>query len=226
MLKSIIWREIENPTLSAKTSFQILIMKFSDKDKKRLRNYYTKSLNTFGINSAKALNWAGEESQLGRFQALTGVGDFDQKSILDVGSGLGDLYHFLCLNYSNFDYLGIDIVPELVEKAKIKYPEANFLVSDILDFNGGNFDFVLSSGALSFKVPDYKDKYFEVIKKMFSLSNIGLAFNMLDIKEHIDDELFAAYDSKEVVELCRKITPRVELINTYLPQDFTIYMYK
>jgi trans-aconitate methyltransferase len=201
-------------------------MKFSDQDKTRLRDYYIKSLKTYGINSAKALNWAGEESQLIRFQALTGVGDFDKKSILDVGSGLGDLYRFLNLSYRDFDYLGIDAVPELVEKAKIKYPEAKFLVFDIFNFESGSFDYVLSSGALSFKVPNHKEKYFEMIKKMFSLSKLGLAFNMLDAKGHIDDELFAAYDSKEVTEFCRTVPPKVELINTYSPQDFTIYMYK
>jgi trans-aconitate methyltransferase len=201
-------------------------MKFSDQDKKRLRDYYVKSLNAFGINSAMALNWAGEESQFIRFQALSGIGDFDQKRILDVGSGLGDLYHFLSLSYRDFDYLGIDIVPELVEKAKIKYPGVKFQVFDVLDFQGKSFDYVLASGALSFKVPDHKEKYFKVIEKMFSLTKIGLAFNMLDASGHIDDETFAAYNSKEVFELCRKIAPKVELINTYSPQDFTIYMYR
>lgn len=201
-------------------------MKFTEEDKQRVQNYYVKHLRKHGPYSAQALSWTDDQSQLIRFQALIEVGDLEEKSILDVGCGLGDLYQFLKLNFDNFSYLGIDLVLELIEQARKKYPSAQFQNWDIMDFPEKSFDFVLSSGAMSFKVPDHKEKYFQMIRKMFNLAQEGVAFNMLDKKGHVDDDLFAAYDDKEIVSFCLTLTPNVRLVNGYSSQDFTIYLYR
>jgi trans-aconitate methyltransferase len=201
-------------------------MKFTQEDRQRVQNYYVKHLQRHGPYSAQALSWTDDQSQLIRFQALIGVGDLEGKSILDVGCGLGDLYQFLKLNFDDFSYLGIDLVPELIEQAKKKYPSAQFQNWDIMDFPEKSFSYVLSSGAMSFKVPDHKEKYFQMIKKLFNLAQEGVAFNMLDRKGHVDDELFAAYDDKEIVSFCQTLAPNVRLINGYSPQDFTVYLYR
>lgn len=201
-------------------------MTFTDEDRGRIQAYYVKHLRKHGPFSAQALSWTNNEAQLIRFQALIGIGDLEGKSILDVGCGLGDLYQFLKLNFDNFSYLGVDLVPEFIEQAREKYFQAKFENWDIMDFPDRSFDYVLSSGAMSFKVPQHKEKYFQMINKMFKLSTQGVAFNMLDRKGHVDDELFAAYDEKEIIDYCQTLTLNFKLINNYSPQDFTVFLYR
>ncbi len=200
-------------------------MNFSSQDKQRIGDYYRQCLNCHGADRAEALSWSNQNAQQIRFQILIQVGDLRGKSILDVGSGLGDLYPFLEKNIGNFDYLGVDLVSDLVVAARAKYPQARFMNRDILDFNEGRFDYVLSSGAMSFKVPQHLEKYFAMIKKMFSLARLGLAFNMLDQRGHVDNELYAAYNCSEIETFCRTLTPKVKLITGYSPQDFTLFLY-
>jgi ubiquinone/menaquinone biosynthesis C-methylase UbiE len=200
-------------------------MNFSPQDKKRMSDYYRQCLDRHGTDSAEALSWSSQQAQQIRFQALTQVGDLAGKSILDVGSGLGDLYAFLQKTVGEFDYLGVDLVSDLVSAARAKYPQAQFGNEDILDFNDRKFDYVLSSGAMSFKVPQHFDKYFAMIRKMFSLARLGLAFNMLDRWGHVDNELYAAYEAGEIEAFCRTLTPKVKLITHYSPQDFTLFLY-
>jgi len=200
-------------------------MNFSSQDKKRIRDYYRGCLNCHGINQAEALSWSNQNAQQIRFQVLAQVGDLRGKSILDVGSGLGDLYPFLEKTVGEFNYLGVDLVPDLVVASRVKYPQARFENQDILDFNEGKFDYVLSSGAMSFKVTQHLEKYFAMIEKMFSLARLGLAFNMLDRRGHVDNELYAAYNGQEIEAFCRTLTPKVKLISGYSPQDFTLFLY-
>ncbi|HUW24606.1 MAG TPA: class I SAM-dependent methyltransferase [Patescibacteria group bacterium] len=200
-------------------------MNFSPQDRKRIGDYYRQRLDRYGVDSAEALSWSSQQAQQIRFQVLTQVGDLRGKSILDVGSGLGDLYALLQKTVGEFDYLGVDLVPDLVTVARAKYPQAQFENRDILDFNDRKFDYVLSSGAMSFKVPQHFDKYFAMIRKMFSLARLGLAFNMLDQRGHIDNELYAAYNPSEIEAFCRTLTPKVKLITHYSPQDFTLLLH-
>lgn len=200
------------------------LMKLSPEDKKRIIDYYRQHLAKHGMYSAQALSWIDENSQIIRFQALVEVGDLSGQSILDVGSGLGDLYAFLGQRFKNFRYQGIDLVPDLVQKAREKYPGVDFKNIDIMDFKG-KYDYVLSSGAFSFKVQNHKEFYFEMIKKLFSLAKKGVAFNMLNRKGHVDDDLFAAYDLNEVRDFCQKLTPKVKINHQYSIQDFTVFLY-
>lgn len=53
-----------------------------------------------------------------------------QKSrVLDIGSGRG--HHVGYLQNNNYDVVGIDISPTMIQKAKSKYPNAKFEVGDV-----------------------------------------------------------------------------------------------
>lgn len=200
-------------------------MKFTKKDKKQIEEFYQDKIKKFGIYSPKTLGWIDEFTQFQRFKVLTQVGDLKGKSILDVGCGLGDLYFYLKNTVKDFHYLGIDILPEMINKAKIKYPKANFKSSNFSSYKEDSFNYVLASGLLFLKIEDYKTKYFQIIKQMYNISNIGVAFNMLNKDGHPDNETFAAYDSDNIEKHCKKFASKVKVIKGYLPQDFTIYLY-
>lgn len=194
-------------------------------DRSRLTKFYNNSLSAYGENDPRGVHWQNSDNQQKRFQILSQIGDLNGKSVLDVGCGFGDLYGFLVREGKSTEYSGIDIVSEFISAARRKYPNANFEEKDIFDIEK-QYDYVLASGALSFKVENHHQYYEEMIRKMFEIAKIGIAFNMLDIKNHIDDAEFASYDSNEIASFCKTLTPKVEVITDYLPQDFTIYMYK
>jgi len=70
----------------------------------------------------------------------------DRDKVLDIGCGNGRYFELL----KNTDYVGIDNSSKLIEEAKKKYPEANFLVADALDipFGDNTFDKVYSIAVL------------------------------------------------------------------------------
>jgi cyclopropane fatty-acyl-phospholipid synthase-like methyltransferase len=214
-------------------------MHFSEEDVRRLRAFYDPAIKSYGPNDARSLRWSEREGQQERFRVLCEVGMRDGASVLDVGCGFGDLYEYLAQRYRSISYLGIDINPHMIDIARKKYPEAQFEVADFGEWLAPNhaegttlskvegpFDFVFASGAFSFKIDHYRDVYFGYIKHMFEICRVATAFNMLDARHHIDDDIFATYWPDEMEAYARGLTPRVEVRTQYLRQDFTVYMYK
>lgn len=198
---------------------------YSDADKKRIVDLYNRSLEEHGIQSARAVGWSGEFSQTIRIEILCQAGDMTDRSVLDVGCGFGDLYDFLKERYQRVSYQGMDINPAMVEVARAKHPGISFFAMDFGVYEGQRFDYVLASGAFSFKVPDYQNLYFGYIKKMFELCTIAAAFNLLNRDYHIDDDTFATYSADEVRDFCSSLTKNFVLRQDYLQHDFTVYLY-
>jgi trans-aconitate methyltransferase len=203
------------------------MMQLNDHDYERLLNYYRQALFQYGENDPRSVHWVTDFNQYERFQILLQVGNLNNATILDVGCGMGDFFPLLRQHFNNFIYTGIDIVPDFIDIAKERFPEATFLKTNILDLpEKKKFDYVFASGALSFKVKDNKNYYQEIIKKMFLLSNKTTAFNMLDNSCHIDDDTYAAYNQNDIMDFCKTLTSKVEILTGYLPQDFTVIMSK
>ncbi len=200
-------------------------MKLNPYDYDRIYKFYKDALDRFGSEDVRSVQWTSLYGQRRRFEVLLNVGDVSGGSVLDVGCGLGDLYKFLSQEGIQVDYTGIDIVPEFIDAAKESFPEVRFENKDIFEIDE-SFDYCFASGALSFKVHDNDNHYKNMIKKMYELANNAVAFNMLDEATHVDNETYAAYSPKEIVDFCSTFANRVEVVTDYLPQDFTVYLYK
>lgn len=174
----------------------------------------------------RAVGWNDKRSQEARFASLCRVGDLEGVSVLDVGCGFGDLYGYLTEHYGHVDYMGIDINPRYIERAQELYPDATFKVADFEEYAGKPFDYVLASGAFAVKIPNYKEVYFKQIEKMFTLARKGIAFTMLDEKQHPNDETYAAYSVEGVREFCLSLAGDAVVYHDYLPHDFTVVVRK
>lgn len=205
--------------------FYTVIMKLEEGDKNRIIDFYLGHLKKNGVESAQTLNWTNKRNQLLRFNALARIGNLENASILDVGSGLGDLYGYLSAQKLSFRYYGIDIVPEFISLAKQKYPQGNFGSEDIFSM-GQKYDYVLASGSLSFTVANNDVFYQQMIKKMYELANIGLGFNMLDVHYYTPDAIYAVYDPEKIADFCKTFATKTYLIRGYVEGDFTIFLYK
>lgn len=200
-------------------------MKLNENDKNRIIDFYLGHLKKNGVESAQTLNWTNKRNQLLRFNALARIGNLENASILDVGSGLGDLYGYLTAQKIPFKYYGIDIVPEFVSLAKQKYPEAKFGSEEIFSMSQ-KYDYVLASGSLSFTVADNDNFYKEMIMKMYELAEKGVGFNMLDIHYYTPDAIYAVYDPEEIADFCKTFAAKTYLIRGYVEGDFTVFLYK
>ncbi len=189
--------------------------------------FYHTLISTYGIYSPRALSWGRARTQLLRFQKLYEVGELHEVTVLDVGCGVGDLYDFLLhQGCSSLSYTGVDLLDEMIEGAKKKYPGIDVFQHDFANDLEKSYDYVLSSGAFSFHIPQAKEVYFEMIKRLYTHAKKGVAFNILDRKHHPIDEAYYAYDIDEVVEFCQSFAAEVKCIRGYLDWDATIYMYR
>ena len=203
----------------------------SEEIKKLYQGKFTK----YGIDP-KSLCWHEKGAAHQRFRQFWAEIDFNNKSVLDVGCGFGEMAKFLRKRYTDVSYTGIDIVPEFIEEAKKLYPEYRFIATDYFSEPlVERFDVILASGVLNSNIPDLPAgrqgniKYRkEAIKIMFNHTKKVLAFNMLGghpaPKNYPKRNVWYA-DSLEILEYCVSLTRRVILRANYHPTDFTIFMY-
>ncbi len=200
-------------------------MKLETNDYKRILDFYQEAYHAYGDRDARSVRWSNPADQITRFRVLLGLANLAHQSVLDVGCGTGELYKFFLQEQIVVDYTGIDIVPEFIISAQKRFPNTQFRIEDIFEISR-QYDYVVASGALSFKVEDNLNYYQDMIRQMYALARKGVAFNMLDNRVHIDDDTYAAYDPEEIADFCSTIANRIEIVVDYLPQDFTIYLYK
>lgn len=130
-------------------------------------------------------------------------------SICDVGSGVCDLHKFLNAKQIPHEYTGIEIVQEMIDSTQKEMPHLRVLNQDILaDDFVEKFDFCVLSG--TFNIPgavaheDWQTFIFKVIKKMYSLANVGIAFNALTTYSTFQaDDLFYL-DPKKTLDFIQK----------------------
>lgn len=178
-------------------------------------------------NDWRALGWQSRYTQFRRFAILADIGTLTQRRVLDVGCGLGDLYSYFETEAISVDYSGYDLLPEMVKRARKRFPQARFEVHDVLRGLGEErFDYILSSGAFNVNFGNNLHAVQGVIRDMFAHSERGVAINF--IKRYpgaSNDPIFYYYDPQEMLTFCRTLCPHARLREGYLPNDFTLYLY-
>lgn len=153
-------------------------------------------------------------------------------SLLDVGCGFGDLLNFLQQQKISVNYTGVDVAPAMINAAKILHRCSSFHIGDLFDmaFAEQSFDFVVLSGALNEIVESEQHGAYAkaVIEKMFVLSRYGVAFNLLDKRNKWTASRpdLQSFYPPEIIRFCQGFCQQVELVDDYLDNDFTVYLYK
>lgn len=206
-----------------------------------IRNHYIDRVSNYSIPEHRVLDWASHDSQFARFEALINIlkttnGEFNNKTLLDVGSGLGHLAKYIDDNNIKMSYVGIDLIPEMVERAK-KTPFHNinpkFFAGDIfknLDIlNGMSFDYVYTSGIFNLNLGNNKKFFKSALKLFLNIANEAVCFNMLDKSSNRN---YFYCDKYEILDIAKKILSElsiehsgIKLVDNYLPNDFSVAIF-
>jgi ubiquinone/menaquinone biosynthesis C-methylase UbiE len=198
-------------------------------DKERLVGLYERRLDQFG-HDARTVGWKDRADQWLRFSILCRGIELGGKRILDVGCGLGDLVAFLDESHVDcLEYVGVDISPRLIQQAAARFgrEDRRFLAVDFLEAATlGEFDVVICSGALSFRVDDNVAVAQQMIRKMFELCREATVINCLST--YVDFQLPKNYhyQPEAMFSFARSLTRWVRLHHDYPLYEFSLQMFR
>lgn len=129
----------------------------------------------------------------------------------------------------NGKYTSVDINPDMIQVAKKRLPDAEYLCIDILQERlERTFDYVFCGATIQHK-PRYDDaqKYFDnMVCEMFRLANRGVAFDSFSTRVDYRDNDKLYVDPMHLLRLCYSLTSRLVLRNDYRPYEVVVYLYK
>lgn len=204
-------------------------MKLDLKDKNDIVKLYNDRYKCYGY-SPKTLGWKKGKQDL-RFNILTSFYNFENKSVLDIGCGFGDLNRILKNKSANYKYLGIDLSESLILKAKdiyegdnIKFCEGDFLEKEFEE----KIDYAIESGIFNYKLKEMNNYVYveKVIEKALQISKDGIAFDFLSDKVDVKNEIGFYYSPEKILSIAYKFSKNVILRNDYMPFEFSIFVFK
>jgi SAM-dependent methyltransferase len=191
--------------------------------------WYRDHVRRFGYGY-KALGYGRRASQEKRFNAALALGALHGRSLLDMGCGFGDFLAFLNARGVHPRYTGVDICPPMIERCKRRFgdSDARFHIGDALDWEPeeGSYDFVFASGIFGYAARGTRARLQATVEHLFALADTGLAVNFLSgcAPRRSPGRLYVY--PWDMLQLALGMTPAVRLDHAYLPNDFTLCLYK
>ena len=192
--------------------------------------FYSEQYKEFG-RSVKSLGWGSTRSQEKRFKALAQAGIRNGDSILDVGCGFGDLYHYLKKNGCDTEYTGLDSNQGFISINQSTHPNLDFRCGDILSISD-TYDWVVASGIFCFKSSEWFHDTLETVQSMLSKSVKGVAFNCLfdeGIKRDSTNyqmHYLKRSDAGQLTGYLLHLSKEIKVNAGYLPNDISFFLYK
>jgi len=182
-----------------------------------------------------SVGWRDQQSQYLRFDYLFQGYDGQHKTILDVGCGFADLYHYLFKKYGNrFHYIGIDTSAALLSVAKKHCHAQNseFFHGDLHAWyqqaskNKQSIDFAVESGMLSFKLDNNNDYAQQIMALMYELANDGIAMNFLSDQVDYQLDKNHHFSAQQVLHWASGLSRHWVIYQDYPLWEFTLQLYK
>lgn len=174
------------------------------------------------------LGWENVAAQEARFRVLADHVKLHQRTLLDVGCGLGSLYDYLLSRGIQPLYTGVDLLREMVCKAKEKRSDLEIVCGDIFEnpmFPSDSFDVVFSSGIFNLNLGNNREFFPRAVSVMHDIARETVVFNLLHVHSPDPDERYFYYHPDEVKEILSRALPastRIRTVSEYLPNDFTV----
>lgn len=191
-------------------------------------HWYEDKVRRFGFDH-RGLGFRTRSSQEKRFEALLALGDLDGQRLLDVGCGFGDFLAFLTGRGIYPIYTGIDLCDPMIARCRERFASsgARFLTADVLQHQPDEpYDYVVASGIFGLDADGARERIRPTVARMFEWAGRGMAANFLSARSPAHAAGRVYVDPAEALQLGLELTPAARLDHTYLPNDFTLHLYK
>ena len=202
-------------------------------------SYYSQKLAEHG-QTARGVDWNGEESQTLRFEQLTRLIDGqkafslqDGFSVNDLGCGYGAMLDYLGERFDRLHYFGQDISADMVAAAKRRFTDRKTVCFQQTDRPPQTADFGFASGIFNVRLSTdnaaWRDYIETTLDVMNETSRHGFAFNCLTSYSDADRMRGNLYYASPgaMFDLCKsKYSRNVALLHDYDLYEFTILVRK
>lgn len=206
--------------------------KLDQKDTDELRKRYKSNFKKFGVD-VSALEWGKGGRQRYRFSIL--CEDIIQNpscSVLDVGCGFADMYHFLMEMGWKGRYTGLDICDEFITAAKerIRGDNASLICDEFTncDFNDESFDYVICCGMHYIKFVNTDNEAFIKGNMSAMLKLAGRAVIVDFMTSYVDfiQPNACHLAPEDAFRYAKELTRRVKLRHDYMPYEYCVILHK
>jgi len=124
-------------------------------------------------------------------------------------------------------YSGVDINPNMILEAEIKYPGCKFSVGSVLnsEYSIDSFDYVLASGMLTI-LPSEGEKFIQsTLTEMVCLARLGVGVNFLSSNAPLENKGEHYIDPGSMLNFCLTLSSQVVVRHDYLSHDVTYFIY-
>lgn len=153
-------------------------------------------------------------------------------SVLDVGCGNGELFHYL--NFRGFTgrYDGVDINENLLVDGRAQFPaeifpEVQFRNVDILSQDVEQADFVVLSGVFNIAVGQDDGFHEAMLVKMFAAARRAVVFNAVSSHVNFRNPQMYYIDPAKLIDfIARNLSKKFELRHHFLPHNYTVCIHR
>lgn len=200
----------------------------SDFDRTRVVERYTHRFEQFGVD-VRSLASGTDERHRRQHMVHASAGDLRDKTVLDIGCGLGHYYDFLTSLEIPFRYIGYDIVPAFIESNRQRYPGAHFELRDVTrDGIAHEADFIVLCEVFNnrFEETSNMDVAKRVLRESFASAREAVSMDMLST--YVDYQVPNAFyfSPEDMFAYAKSLTPYVRLRHDYVPFHFTLFLFK
>jgi SAM-dependent methyltransferase len=199
-------------------------------DRKAYVERYESRLRQFG-HSPETLGWGKTGRQEFRFAILADAAIATPgSSVLDVGCGFADLYDYLVAGGWSGRYVGVDLVPGLVDMARQRHPDLDVRTADIAELANSEerFDYVIASGIFNARLASEQNgNHIErTMGQMFGLCTRAMCVDFMSTYVDFQHETAWHTDPAWAIAVAHRLSGRYSLRHDYMPYEFALTVYK
>ncbi len=198
--------------------------------------HYEKCLETHG-DTYLGVDWPNKEDAATRYKIMLGVIAEPAPrplKLLDFGCGAGHLLEFIeAEKLNHIDYIGLDISPKFIALCRSKWPERDFIETDILiDQNQlPRVDYLVMNGVFTEKRGLAYGKMFEYMRNVMRIAwpsvGKGMAVNVMS--KSVDwerNDLFHLGKTEFAAFIKRDLSTHLKFYLDYGLYEYTAYIYR
>lgn len=197
--------------------------------RERVREYYAATFRAHGA-SPRGVDWNSDSAQRTRFRELARIfpttGSF---TVLDYGCGYGAFVPYLRARWPRAEYVGVDVVPEMVDAARATHADDRVARFEVAGDTLPAVDFAIMNGVFHIRQDEATaswEAYARTcIQRVWAVSAEGMAFNVLSL--HSDAErrrahLYYGAPEKWFAWCVATFGRHVSLLHDYGLYEFTL----